>query len=133
MFAHDEAQSCFPGGNLIDEQRMGEWRGNKRAAALTDLFSWTFPAESHLSELLPAVRGLRAPDKTTQDTASSQRLRKQLCVLQLWCRQTGRHACPCTSVHKYWPPVHTYMHLSFVLEHVCADMSNAVFSSNYDS
>lgn len=39
--------------------------------ALTDLFSRTFPAESHLSKMLPAVRGLETPDKTTQDTASS--------------------------------------------------------------
>lgn len=43
---------------------------NKGVTVLTDLFSWTFPAESHLSEKLPAVRGLRAPDKTIQDRAS---------------------------------------------------------------
>lgn len=92
----------------------GGWRVNKGAAALTDLFSWTFPAESHLSETLPAVRGLRAPDKTTQGTASRRRQRKPLCV------------CSYTAGRRVRPP-HTYLHLSFVPERVCTDLSNVVY------
>lgn len=82
----------------------------KEAESLTDLFSWSFPAESHLSEPLPAVRGLERPDKTAEKTSSSGR-----CSQRKW-------LCVC-STHT---PTHKHTHLSFVLECVCSDMSNVV-------
>lgn len=42
------------------------------AAALTDLFSWTFPAELNLSETLPAVSGLETPDETSKEHSVRQ-------------------------------------------------------------
>lgn len=64
VFAHDKAQSCFRGkSDRWTEEGGREWKAvSQEAAALTDLFCWTFPGESHLSEMLPAVRGLKTPE-----------------------------------------------------------------------
>lgn len=43
-----------------------------KVSALTDLFSWTFPAELNLSETLPAVSGLETPDETSKEHSVRQ-------------------------------------------------------------
>lgn len=83
--------------------------------ALTDLASWTCPAESHLSEMLPDVLGLKTPDRSTQDGV---KLKRSVCLsgacvrarvyisVSLWCAIT----CVC-----------------LLCLCVCTDMSNAVY------
>lgn len=106
---------------FFSQRKSDRWREGAGRERLTDLFSRTLPAGSHLSETLPPVRGLGAPDKTTQETASSQREGKRLCL------RLPAGVLPCTSVHKYQPP-HTLVCLLY--SSVCAhstDMSNAAY------
>lgn len=102
-------------------QRKSDGGKGQEGERLTDLLCTALRAGSHLSETLPAVRGLGAPDKITQETASSQRERKRLCL------QLPAGVLPCMSVHKYRPPRTLVCLLySSVCAH-CADMSNAVY------
>lgn len=116
MFAHNKAKRFF-----FFFQRKSDGGKGQEGERLTDLLCTALRAGSHLSETLPAVRGLGAPDKITQETASSQRERKRLCL------QLPAGVLPCMSVHKYRPPRTLVCLLySSVCAH-CADMSNAVY------
>lgn len=101
---------------LLNVGRRGRRRRFKGAVALTDLFSRTSPAESHLSETLPAVRGLEWPDKKnpTESKVIKLRARGSNCVFAV-VLQAMRHASP----FKYRPLAYTHFHAFVFCTRVC--------------